>query len=414
MTYAMARTRVVLVLLMTLGLGLGSMVAPAGATTSDDGSDNLETVRAQTINTIDYKIGLLTDLKNGTANADRKAVYDDGIAELRALREQAAIEDSVDALRAMDARAHDIYYETKARAAAVGQTEEEKVAEARKAALDTINYKLSFFSDALVKAENPDHKRIYEGAVASLRELQAAAETTTSVHHLLELKARAHEIYDATKRTIAETGESDKVDPPKDEAKTEAEQAAEAVANARRSTLRLIEYKVSIFTHAAEAAKNPTVAGVYVEAAAAVFALTDDAKAAKTTKALRSIDAQVMAIYEATKQAITDGHDQPDWQPSESLIAHVQALGSVIERLVGVAEATADLSPDTAKAVAKAGANVAREIEGVEKAAETGNRLDVLWEDLRQATNEFRRALAAHVVAITDAPDCINGWHLPG
>ncbi|MCL1693039.1 MAG: hypothetical protein M3096_05090 [Actinomycetia bacterium] len=417
MTYVAARTRVILVLLMALGLVLGSLVAPAAAT--DEGGDDLETVRAKTIGTIDYKIGLLSDLKNGTENADRRDVYDEGIAELQALSGRAETETSIDELRAMDARAHDIYYETKARAATVGQTAEEKVAEARKAALDTITYKLGYFRDAKAKTDNPAHQEIYSGAIRELEKLRAAAEASSEVEHLYELKAQAHKIYDATKRAIAESGDTVKEDPPKEDPpnvveKTEAEKAAEALAQARRSTLRLIEYKVSIFTHAAETAKNPAVAGLYAEAAAAVFALADDAKAAKTIKALRSIDAQVMEIYEATKQAVADGHEQPNWQPSESVVAHVRALGSVIDRLVGVVEETADQSPETARAVAKAGAGVASAIEGVEKAAETGKQLDSRWGDLKASVHEFRKAFAAHVLAITGAPDCVNGWHLPG
>ena len=132
MTYALARTRVILVLLMALALVVGSLAAPAAATSSDDGNDDLETVRAQTLNTIDYKIGLLTDLKNGTDNDDRKAVYDGGIARLRELRGSADVSGSVEDLRAMDAHAHTIYHETKAQAATVGQTDEEKVAGERR------------------------------------------------------------------------------------------------------------------------------------------------------------------------------------------------------------------------------------------------------------------------------------------
>ena len=419
MTSAMARTRVILVLLMALGLVVGSLAAPAAATSDDDGSGDLESVRAQTLNTIDYKIGLLTDLKNGTDNDDRKAVYDGGIARLRELRGSAEVSGNVEDLRAMDAQAHTIYHETKAQAATVGQTDEEKVAEARKAALDTINYKLGYFRDAKAKTDNPAHQKIYGEAVGELEKLKATAEASSDIEQLNALKAQAHKIYDATKRAIAESGDTAKEDPPKEdppkvEEKTEAEKAAEALANARRSTLRLIEYKVSIFTHAAETAKNPAVAGLYVEAAASVFALVDDAKAASSIKDLRSIDAQVMEIYETTKHAVADTHGQPGWQPSESVVKHVQALGTVVHRLVEAAEATADESPETARAVAKAGAAVASAIKGVEKAAETGNQLDRRWGDLKTSLNEFRRALAAHVVATTGAPDCINGWHLPG
>ena len=81
-----ARPRVLLVLLMALGLTLGSVGAPVAAT-EGGGGDDIEGVRAQTLGTIDYKTSLLTDLKNGTDNADRKAVYDQGIAELAGVRQ---------------------------------------------------------------------------------------------------------------------------------------------------------------------------------------------------------------------------------------------------------------------------------------------------------------------------------------
>ena len=71
MTYVRQRMRVLLVLLMALGLVVGSLAAPSAATDGGSEGDDLETVRAQTLNTIDYKIGLLTDLKNGTANGLR-------------------------------------------------------------------------------------------------------------------------------------------------------------------------------------------------------------------------------------------------------------------------------------------------------------------------------------------------------
>lgn len=414
MTYARPRMRVLLVLLMALGLVLGTLVAPAAATSDDGGSDDLATVRAQTLNTIDYKIGLLTDLKNGTDNDDRKGFYDKGITRLRDLRTSAESSTDIEDLRAMDAQAHTIYYETKAEAAAVGQTEEEKVAEARKAALDTINYKLGYFRDAKAKTDISAHQEIYSRAIGELEKLKAAAETNSDIEQLNTFKAEAHKIYDAAKRAIAESGDTVKEEPPKVEKKTEAEKAAEALTNARRATLRLIEYKTSIFTHAAEAAKNPTVAGAYLDAAAAVAALTDDAKAAKTIGALRTIDTRVMEIYEATKQVVAEAHDRPDWQPSESMVAYVQALGSTVDRLVGVAEATADQSPETAQAVVKAGAKVATAIEGVAEAAATGKRLDDRWSDLQESVHVFRKAFAAHVVAITGAPACVNGWHLPG
>jgi hypothetical protein len=193
MTYATTRTRVILVLLMAFGLILGSLAAPAAATgDGEGGGDDLDTVRAQTLSTIDYKIGLLTNLKNETDNNDRKGVYDGGIARLRELRGSAESSTSVDNLRAMDAQAHTIYHETNAEAA------------------------------------------------------------------------------------------------------------------------------------------------------------------------------------------------------------------------------TADQSPDTAEAVAKAGAKVMSAIENVEKAAETGSRLDSSWADLKDSVNAFRKALAAHVVAVTGGPGCVNGWNLPG
>jgi hypothetical protein len=410
-----ARPRVLLVLLMALGLTLGSVAAPVAATEGGSG-DDLETVRGQTLGTIDYKTSLLTDLKNSTDNADRKVVYDQGIAELAGLRDRAVVEGSVDQLRAMDAEAHDIYHSTKSRASAVGQTEEEKIAEVRKAALDTINYKLGIFSDKKATTDNPVHQEIYAGAVSQLEALKVAAEGSSDIAALNDMKAQAHEIYNSTKAKIAEAGGEGKGEEAKKEEpeKTEAEKAAEALANARRSTQKLIEYKVSLFTRAAEAAKNPVVAGVYAEAAARTAALADEAKAAGTIAALREIDAKVMEIYESTKASISDSHGKPEWQPSEAVKVHVDSVGGDVKRLVDETASTSEKSPETAKAVEKAGAKVYKEIDEVRGAAETGNKLDAKWAEMDQALHNFRKALAAHVVAVTGGPDCMNGWHLPG
>ena len=410
-----ARPRILLVLLMALGLTLGSVVAPVAATEGDSGED-LETVRGQTLGTIDYKTSLLTDLKNGTDNADRKAVYDGGIAELAGLRERAAVEGDVGQLRAMDAEAHDIYHSTKSRASAVGQTEEEKIAEVRKAALDTINYKLGIFVDKKSNTDNPVHKEIYASAVSQLEALRAAAEGSSDIAALKDMKAQAHEIYNITRAKIAEAGGEGKGEETKKEEpeKTEAEKAAEALAKARRSTQNLIEYKVSLFTRAAEAAKNPVVAGAYTDAAKEIAALAAEAKDAKDVSALRDIEAKVMEIYESTKAAVAESHGKPEWQPSEAVKVHIDSVGGGVKRLVDETASTSEKSPETAKAVEKAGAKVFEEIEEVRGAAETGKKLDGKWAEMDQALHNFRRALAAHVVAVTGGPDCVNGWHLPG
>jgi hypothetical protein len=409
------RPRVLLVLLMALGLMLGSV----GAVTATEGGsgDDLETVRSQTLGTIDYKVSLLTDLKNGTDNGDRKAAYDQGIAELAALRERAVVEGDIDQLRAMDAEAHDIYHATKSRASTVGQTEEEKIAEVRRAALETIVYKLGIFRDKQSKTDNPVHREIYAWAVGQLEALKVAAEGSSDIGALKEMKAQAHEIYNTTKAKIAEAGGGDgKAEEPKKEEpeKTEAEKAAEALAKARRSTQALIEYKVALFKRAAEAAKNLVVAGTYADAAERIAELAAEAKAAGSIAALRAVDAKVVEIYESTKAAVAESHGKPEWQPSESVKVHVDSVSGDVKRLVDEATSAAGKSPDTAEAVAKAGDKVFEEIEEVREAAETGNKLDGKWADMDKALHNFRKALTAHVVAVTGGPDCVNGWHLPG
>ncbi len=416
MQHAITRPRVWLVLAMTAGLILGSLAAPAVAT--EGGGDDVDSVRAQTLNTIDYKTGLLTDLKNGTDNADRKAEYDKGVSQLASLRDDAAGSDSIDALRSMDAQAHEIYHSTKARAAAVGQSDDEKVAEMRKAALDTINYKLGIFREAKAKTDNAAHRDIYAAAVSDLEALKAAAEKSDDIGALREMKAQAHKIYDRTKAQIAEKAgdEGDKkkeVEEPKEKAKTKAEIEAEALAKAKRSTLRLIEHKLAIFTHAAEAAKNPIVATVYVDAAKQIAGLVDEAKEAGSVGALREVDEKVMKIYDDTKAAVSESHGKPEWQPSEAMIAHVTRISGVVDRLDEFVKSTADESPDTAKAVARAADKVRTEIKDVQAAAETGNKLDGSWSDLKKAIHTYRKALADHVVAVTGGPGCVNGWHLP-
>lgn len=411
-----ARPRVLLVLLMALGLTLGSFGAPVAATEGGSG-DDIEAVRAQTLGTIDYKTSLLTDLKNGTDNADRKAIYDQGIAELAGLRERAVVEGDIDQLRVMDAQAHDIYHATESRASQVGQTEEEKIAEVRKAALETINYKLEYFRTQRSKTDNPAHREIYAWAVEQLETLKVAAEGSSDIGVLNEMKAQAHEIYNTAKARIAEAGGDDgkgsesKQEEPE---KTEAEKAAEALAGARRSTQELIEYKVALFTRAAEAAKNPVVSGVYAEAAEKIAALAAEAAAAGSISALRDIDEKVMEVYESTKATVSESHGKPEWQPSESVKVHVDSIGGDVKRLVDEAASTSDKSSETAKAVEKAGVKVFDEIEEVRGAAETGNKLDGKWAEMDKALHNFRKALAAHVVAVTGGPDCVNGWHLPG
>jgi len=416
MQHAITRSRVMPVLLMTVGLILGSLTAPATAT--EGGGDDVDSVRAQAVSTIDYKTGLLTDLKNDNDNADRKAEYDKGISQLIRLRGDAAASDNIDALRSMDAQAHEIYQSTKARAAAVGQTDADKIAEMRKAALDTINYKLGIFREAKAKTANTSHQGIYESSVLDLEALKAAAEKSDDIGALKEMKAQAHKIYDRTKAQIAEAGgeegaKKEETEKPKEKEKTKAELEAEALAKARRSTLRLIEHKLSIFTHAAEATKNPVVAAVYVDAAKQIAGLVDGAKKAGSVGALRDIDEKVMTIYDDAKDAVSGSHGKPEWQPSEAMIAHVAGISGVIDRLDEFVKSTTDESPDTAAAVAKAADKVRAEIDDVQAAAETGNKLDGSWDDLKTAIHTYRKALANHVVAVTGGPGCVNGWHLP-
>ena len=92
----------------------------------------------------------------------------------------------------------------------------------------------------------------------------------------------------------------------------------------------------------------------------------------------------------------------------------VDSIGGDVKHLVDEAASTSDKSPETAKDVEKAGVKVFDQIEEVRGAAETGNKLDGEWVEMDKALHNFRKALAAHVVAVTGGPDCVNGWHLPG
>ena len=228
------------------------------------------------------------------------------------------------------------------------------------------------------------------------------------------MKAQAHEIYNTAKARIAEAGGKGEEPKKEEPEKTEAEKAAEALAETRRSTQKLIEYKVALFERAAEAAKNPVVAGVYAEAAEKIAGFAAEAKAAGSISALRDIDAKVMEVYESTKAAVSESHGKPEWQPSESVKVHVDSIGGDVKRLIDEAATTSDKSPETAEAVKKAGLEVFDQIEEVRGAAETGNKLDGKWVEMDKALHNFRKALAAHVVAVTGGPDCVNGWHLPG
>ena len=96
------------------------------------------------------------------------------------------------------------------------------------------------------------------------------------------------------------------------------------------------------------------------------------------------------------------------------MIAHVAGISAVVDRLDAFAKSTADRSPETAAAVTRVGEKVRAEIEGVKAAAETGNKLDATWADLKKAVYSYRNALAGHVVTVPGGPGCMNGWHLPG
>lgn len=406
-------SRTFIILMLTLAMFAVTAFAPANATEGGgEGEGDLESVRASVTETYNYKIGLLTDRKNGTDNEDKKGVYAEGIAELVGLRDgRVATEDNVEELWGLNQRAHDIYHATKARANEVGETPAEKVEKAKNAAREAVEYKTSLLNkwkgcDARLATD-----QIAKGK-AQLKALLPKIDKAETADAAYGLKEQAYGVYHSAvdKAEMACKGE----DP-----RTKEEIAAEELKSARRSTLTTIERKAAILAAAAEAARNPIVAAIFAAAADEVEQLDDDARSAKTVKALKEISGQAMAIYHDARDAVAelrgeDGATDHDKDPAREIEVRLNQIAERVDHLARVAADAADESPETYQAVVAAAEKVHKAIAGAAEVAESGKGLHDKWQDLSHAVKNFKRAFVAHYVSISEAPMSYGWLHIPG
>ena len=405
-------SRTYIVLMLTLMMAAVMTATPAMATA---GGDDIEAVRSEVAGTFTYKIGLLTDLKSQTDNADRKAVYQAGIGELTGVRDGAvASADDIDALWALKDRAHAIYGETKAAADQVGTTPAEELERAKAKATSTIEYKMKLLRDWIEGCDDAEARRIVSSGLAQLEGLFAKVATAGTADAAYALKDQAHQIYHTT-MDAAEAAKGDEPkaeDPPKE--KTKAEKAAEELAAQRRTTLNLIARKTAILASAASAAKVPAVVGVYTDAAAAVEALTAEAKTASSVGALKGLEKTALGIYEAAKaeaMAIREGSE--DDAPVGTIGGYLDSIINYVSSTTRAAERTYDQSPDTFDELTDAKKAVMASVDAVRSVADSGNRLDDRWDDLNGALRDFRRAVLRHYIALGE-PMMIAGLQIPG
>jgi hypothetical protein len=405
--------RATFVVLVAFAMLAVTLFTPAMATSGDD---DVEGVRASVMETFNYKIGLLDGLRSETDNADRIAAYSAGIAELVELRDtRVATETSIDELWALRDRAHAIYHTTVDAANAVASSPAEELAKAKRAANETIEYKIGLLRSWIDGCDDPTVRAIVSEGIARLEALFGAVEAATSPDAAYALKDSAHSIYHSTLDAAKDAkGEgTEPKDEPKPAEKTEAEKAAEALAAARRDTRTVIERRTAILRSAAAAARIPQVVEIYETAADDVAALDDEAKAATTTAQLADIEERAVARFEAAKQAATSVRDDEADAPSDTLATYLASISDHVIFTVDAAEPTATSSPETFANLVEARDDVLGAVEAVADASESGRRLDDRWHDLESALSSFRRALIVHYVTLGE-PMMVAGIHIPG
>lgn len=400
-------SRAAFAVLVSFALLAVTLFTPAMATS---GGDDVESVRATVMGTYTHKIDLLMGLKNETSNADRKAVYQGGIDQLSNLADtRVATEDSIDELWALKERAHTIYGETVAAAEQVGQTPAEKLAKAKRAANETIEYKIGLLQQWIEGCDDPNAQKIVADGIARLRGLFAGVEAATTPDAAYALKDQAHSIYHQT----IDAAENAKGTSDKPKEKTEAEKAAEALEAARRETVALIERKTAILNSAAAAASIPAVVTIYEEAADELDGLKPEAKSAKTTRVLKDLRAEAEDIFEAAKEAAMAVRDTEDNDPENTVDAYLNSIESYVTRTVEAAAPTADASPGTFEDLVEAKQEVIDAVAAVREVIQSGNRLGDRWDGLSRSLAGFRKALIRHYIALGE-PVNIGGFHIPG
>ncbi len=419
--------RAAIVLALALAMAMTSVAAPARAGAT--GTEDLETVRATVADTYTYKIGLLTDLRAGTDNPDKIAIYTTGIDMLAGILDtQVATETSVDALWSLKSKAYAIYEKTVKDAKNAGMTPEEILAAAKAKVLAKIDYKIKLIEEWGAECDLAEVRSIVADATGRLAALRPEVEAASTPDAAWAIKDRVYEIYGATKTKIdkakAAAGEDCSKDDGKKDEKSKEELAAEKLAKARRSTLTLIARKTAILDAAAEAAKLPAVVEIFENAAAAVADLEDDARSARTTRELAEIRDQVMEIYGEAKDAVSalrtgktedDGEASDDMDDAgDTIVGHLAEIEAYVVNIVARAEGTAQESPETYADLLAAKKSVLRAIDSVQSVVDSGKDLDDRWEALRDALRDFRRAVIRHYIATNDGPAFVGGFHIAG
>lgn len=406
------------VILATTVTVLATMaVAPADAT--DGGAEDIESLRADVIGTFDYKIGLLTDRKSETDNPDRVAVYDGGIEELASVRDaQVPAATTVDELWALDDLAHSIYHETVAAAEAVPPTPEEELATAKELASSTIATKITKLRQWAEGCDDPNVQAIVASGLAELEALYPLVDAAQTADDAYAIKRRAKDIYhqtiDAAENAKADPEEQEPVEEePKPAEKTPEQKAAEALARARASTLGLIDDKIAVLRAAAEAELVPAIVKVYENAADDIDGYRDDVEAAQSKNELADIEAQVLGIYDAAKEAAMSIRNSEGGDPTETLNDYLERVASYVTTTTQIAERTQDESPDTFADLVAARDEVLRRVDRVADVIDSGDALGDRWEQLNEALRDFRLALIRHYIALGE-PITINGIQIPG
>ncbi|GMQ93788.1 MAG: hypothetical protein BMS9Abin12_1268 [Acidimicrobiia bacterium] len=402
-----------LLIIFTLAIAMFATTAFAPVRATEGSGDDLESVRATVLEVYNYKIGLLADKSSGTENADAKAIYAEGIAELTGLRNsRVAVETSIAELWALKERAYAIYGETVAAAERAGMTDAELLELARNKARGAVEYKMGLLKEWLKGCDVQRAEEIVADGTEALRSLFAKIDSAATSDDAYVVKDEASSIYHSTIDKAEETCRDD-------DTRTEEDEAAAELNEARWSTLSLIERKTAILVAAAEAAGNRAVAEIFAEAAEGIAGREGAARSARSVRALKEIRSTVMDIYIRARDAVADlrgdgDADDRDKDPARRIEAHLGKIADHVDHLTEIAFATADDSPETYAAVLAANEKVHEAIGAVLDVAESGKKLDTRWEELSHALESFKHAFVTHYISLADGPFSFGKLHIPG
>ncbi len=409
-----ARSLIVAVLALAMFIAMGFV--PADATS---GGDDLEAVRSTVIETYNYKIGLLQNKKAETSNPDRQAAYQSGIDQLSGLLDTTvATSTDIEELWGLKDTAHDIYHAAVAAADDVEPTPEEALAEAKERTRSKVARKIKALEQWIEGCDDPRARSIVAEGIAELESLYPLIDAAETPDEAYAIKARVHDIYNET-IARAENAKGDDDDDDDDDGKDddekddEEDKAAKELAQARNSTLTLIERRAAVLKSAAAAARIPAVIEIYSAAAEEVASWKTAAKKARSIGELRTIQENVLAVYEEATAEADAVRDDVDTSPEETVASYLEHVVNYVTGTTQAAAATADDSPETFEDLVAAKRLVIDRVDDVREVAESGNRLDARWDALEDAMSDYRRALLRHYIALGE-PMVIAGVQVPG